>query len=647
MNKPQLSGSRLAVTFLLILICFPCTFAKALPDEQAAKAIYNSISQELKDNAADTAKMREILLKIRRKRRKLENNYQPLMADFIEYCKANNNQPSLMKSLDYMGLQERYNEKYNSAFLYHQQSLTIALDLQDSNQMCYNYNNLGQVYRKQDLYTLAVPFFYKALAIQERLKDTKGASYTHNTLGATYLAQQEYAKALYHLSASNQMALERNDKRTMSFNHGLIGEIHLQRLQPDSALVYFQLALELKKKLNYDKGMAVTYHLMGIAYYQKEDFQQAIDLFGKAIEIHERYKTKRYLSLCHAYMGKISLKKNDLSKAEEELKLAEQMAQDVHSIEQLIIINEALTELSKLQSNWQNAYLYQQQTNQWKDSINAAKYRKEIQSLDINYQTEKKEQQIKILSADNEIKNQRLRLGFAVIFILILMLAFVLFILKVRKRNAHQQQEKLRQQLLKSLMNPHFIFNALGSIQNYMYKNEPKAAARYMGNFARLTRSILNNSSNDEVALIEEIDTLKNYLELEQMRVNKAFDYSIDYTEDLETEFIQVPPMLLQPFIENAIKHGVKHLSENGQISLHLNEENNYICAIIKDNGIGINSTCQTSNEEHKSKATEIFNQRMAIIKNDIPNLPAPEILDLSDIGGQGTQVKVYLPILN
>lgn len=649
MTKPFAKNT---LFFSIMLLLFSSVLASINAQENVQKnvasLINDTISMQIQEVSNDTLAMRNILSKIRRNRRKLDDYYMLLLEQYALQCSNMNYNYGLMKVYDYIGLQQRYNENYEVAADYHQKSMDIAILLNDSSQLCYNYNNLGQVYRKQDLNSIAIPYFHKALEMQEKLEQEKSSSFTHNTLGATYLAQNEFEKALYHLDQSIKIAEKRDDKRTIAFNYGLIGEIHLLKNQPDSALSNFSKAILLKDELNFTKGKAVTYHLMAEAWYQKNNYKKAFEFFNLAIPIHEKYNSKRYLSLCYAYIGKMHLNLNQLQLAKTNLDKALEMAEQVHSLEQLITINEAYTQLYKKEENWKQTYLSSTRTNALRDSLNAAKYQKQMQTLAIGYQTQKKEQKIEMLSAENEIKNQRLRLGIAIIVILLLVLAFAYYIIRMRKKAAHLKEEKLRQQLLKSQMNPHFIFNALGSIQNFMYKNDAKNAARYMGNFAALTRSILNNSSSDQVPLDEEIETLQNYLELEQMRVSNAFSYRINYADDLDVEFIQIPPMLLQPFIENSIKHGIKNMENNAEISVSFSEKDDFICAIITDNGIGINTPSAASDgKEHKSMATSIFKQRMSLLKSNYPNLPEPIIKDLKEDNKQGTMVQVYLPIIN
>ena len=258
----------------------------------------------------------------------------------------------------------------------------------------------------------------------------------------------------------------------------------------------------------------------------------------------------------------------------------------------------------------------------------------------------KKEQQIELLSAENKIKNQRIRLSIAIISALIILVAAAIFIMIMRKRNDKMAQDDLKQKLFRSQMNPHFLFNALGSIQNYMYKNETKKAAQFLGNFASLSRSILKYSSEESIDLEKEIETLKNYIELERMRMKDTFDYEIVLSNDLETEFIHVPPMMIQPFVENAIKHGFRDTQKDGKLRIEFEDKTEYIKVLIIDNGIGLNISNQSKNKDHESMSTSIFNQRMKYIRKKYPKIPELEIKDITDNKSTGTKITIFLPVM-
>ena len=131
-------------------------------------------------------------------------------------------------------------------------------------------------------------------------------------------------------------------------------------------------------------------------------------------------------------------------------------------------------------------------------------------------------------------------------------------------------QNDLQQQVLRSQMNPHFIFNVLGSIQNFLLSNDNKKAALYLSRFAALTRATLEYSASQSISLTKEIEMLKNYMELEKMRNPEKFSYTVITDENLEADFIQIPPMMIQPFIENSLKHGFADINYPGILTLSI-----------------------------------------------------------------------------
>lgn len=609
-----------------------------------ADSIYNAISK-----VSDTLIMDKLYLDIKKNRRKLSSNYLPLLHFFVKKAEVNDYPIGKMRALDRIGLQHRYSQQYDSAVYYHNQSLVIALELKDSIQLYYNYNNLGQVYRMQDLNVQAIYYFHKALKISNATGNFKSSSFTMNSLGASYVVQKDFEQAMYYFRASTKLATELNDKRTLAYNYGSMGEVFLLKNQNDSAMHYFVKSKNLIIELGSKRGYAVAEHLVGQAYFAMNEFEQAEKYFNIALPLHLKDNNLRYQALCYAYLGKIKARQHKLDSAEWYLNKGKDIALSIHSHENLILVYDALFELYKNNTKWKEAVISLQQSQIYQDSIISIANAKEIQSLEIAYKTYEKEQQIKLLSAENEIKNQRFKMSLILIGLLILAIFMGIYVQIMRKKQTQFTQDKLRQQLLLSQMNPHFIFNALASIQSFMYKNEAKKAAAYMGNFAALSRSILNNSSANSILLEEEIETLRNYIELEKMRMQSGFEYEIIIPDEIDAEFIQIPPMLLQPFVENAIKHGLAISENKGKLTIVFSEFNKLISAEITDNGAGINKTLKDKNPAHKSKATEIFKQRMKILQKQYRNIPEPQFIDLfnQETKQTGTKVLILIPIVN
>lgn len=240
---------------------------------------------------------------------------------------------------------------------------------------------------------------------------------------------------------------------------------------------------------------------------------------------------------------------------------------------------------------------------------------------------------------------------------ILILIGLVYLIFKIRI-NAVRRKLKLEKDLielerkaLRLQMNPHFIFNALNSIQSQIGFDDGQTARYYLAKFARLMRQILDNSRSVTISLQEEINTLENYLLIERFSNGDRFDYEIIIQEGLETDFIQIPPMLLQPFIENAIKHGLKHMLEKrGKITLEIKEENGLLVCSVEDNGIGreVAESLKKSSKEtyHKSTAMIVTKERLEAYKNT-KGMNSFEIIDLKDTDGKpaGTKVIIRIPL--
>jgi hypothetical protein len=187
----------------------------------------------------------------------------------------------------------------------------------------------------------------------------------------------------------------------------------------------------------------------------------------------------------------------------------------------------------------------------------------------------------------------------------------------LKKQQVEHQLILLEQKALQSMMNPHFIFNTLGSIQNYLLKNMPAEAGLFLSQFARLIRQNMNAINTAEINLEEEIDRLRNYLDLERMRLEGKFTYHIDIEGISDSEDILIPSMIIQPFVENAIWHGIAHLDYNGKIKVSFFRHDEFsLLVTIEDNGIGVKNAVKYSvrSEKHLGLGMDMTRKRLKLL---------------------------------
>ncbi len=163
-------------------------------------------------------------------------------------------------------------------------------------------------------------------------------------------------------------------------------------------------------------------------------------------------------------------------------------------------------------------------------------------------------------------------------------------------------------------MNPHFIFNCLGSIQQFIAENDPQSATRYLARFAKLVRLSLHSSVDGKHSLAEEIEMLDNYLALEKMRFKGRFDYTIDTASDIDPDEIHIAPMLIQPFVENAVMHGVKDKKGDGLITIDFSLHEKSLCVSVSDNGPGFSTASYKEKSDHKSVGMALTQNRLDLL---------------------------------
>ena len=502
-----------------------------------------------------------------------------------------------------------------------------------------NYNYLGQ-------YDKAIECALYALNIKETANDRERICYHYISMSNIFRENQntpkweEYLRKAYKLKDVEGCASLGD---LVKIYNGL-GGIARDKGQPHQALAFYDTMMMISRQADYDQGINTALTNSAATYKELGQPQKALEL---AIEAEHYFSNDSY-DIIFSYNFKAELYQA-LGQPKKALALAKENIQDnditSYSTEKLKCLD-LLYELNFELGNYRAAYAWNDSLQKYKTLLRDEDVRTTIEELEAKYQNEQKEQQISLLTAENKITNQRIRLSWLFIGFLFLLIVLVVALLIFRHKQARFKQSVLRQQLLLSQMNPHFIFNVMGSIQGYLYKNEAVKAADYLSRFASLSRSVLEFSSRERITLSEEIEMLQNYIALERAGKENPFAVSFSIDPKMETAFIEIPPMLLQPFVENAIKHGLKDIDYPGKLSLQFDEKENYIEVEILDNGRGLSNNHYS---QHKSKALDIFWQRKKLIRRRCKKELTFEFQNLHDHDKTRHGVRVFLqiPILN
>lgn len=575
-------------------------------------------------------------------------SYDETIQKMLQLANKNNDNEYEAECYNKLGVSNCLRGKNIEALQYFSKALVINSELNDTLSISNSYENMGRVYKDLADYDKAIIYQMKSLKIRENCNHPRLVN-NYTALATVYQKLQDTINHFQYLNKAKK-AISKNDAPDnfqMAILHNEIAGYYNTLGNMDSALVNYKLVAFYSKKGNWKRGMAVGYGNMAEVYNVYGEVEKAIELhrkvLGISIEIDDCMGIAEeyiYLSNLYIEIGKVD---SALILAKKSLQKADECGLGHEKLSAYEFISQLYESINKPDL----ALEYYKLFHVLNDSIYNLEKQNTVVEIETKYETEKKEQQIELLSAENKIKNQRIRLGLAVISVLLLLVIMIFFLMRMRKKNAQVSQDELKQKLFRSQMNPHFIYNALGSIQNYMYKNETKKAAQFLGNFASLSRSILKYSSEESINLEKELETLTNYLELEKMRMKNAFTYEFLFDQDLETEFINIPPMMIQPFIENAIKHGLKDTDEDGKISIEIIDKIDVLEVVIFDNGIGFGNSQQNKDENHESMATQIFNERMKYLKKTNKHISDLSIQNISEGENTGTKIHLFLPVIN
>lgn len=295
--------------------------------------------------------------------------------------------------------------------------------------------------------------------------------------------------------------------------------------------------------------------------------------------------------------------------------------------------------------NYQKAYINVDSSYKMLQVEMDSSIAKKGRELEAKYQMKEKEDEIESLALANESSTQinEQRLIIILIMGLVLFLSAVIVFLTWRKRQMQNQirETELRQQLLRSQMEPHFIFNSLGILSSLIASGQNEKSIKYLEEFDQLLRFVIKNTKNSFVPLSDEISALKAYLALQAMNFPNKFKYNMDICQDIQTENILVPPMLLQPFVENAIMHGISKLDYQGLISVDFKLVHGLLKCTIEDNGVGIDVRQLRS---RRSSSTMVTQDRLSILSRQTRKKGKLLIVDKQGIN-EGNGVKVMLDI--
>lgn len=520
--------------------------------------------------------------------------------------------------LYYADIQEYNAGNRDKMFLSFQHSKSYAESIRDTAAIGFVYWLLGRECADRNKLDSALLLTQKALLyfsksdisfIERRYSGRTYVGMVYNSIGSIYWGKGELDSALHAFKKGEQINRAKNNISGLYSSYSDLSNLFFTSKKLDSSLVYARKAFETAKDLGSFWGKAGSYRTISSVYAQQNKYDSAFTYFTLSSNLYDSLnfvRTKKLLAYQNAgYTEQLRLKKIEEESIQAQNKIR------TNAMIAGIVVFMVIAFL-----------LYRNNRN-----------RKKTNELLLQKNVEIEKQKINLEETLVELRSTQAQL--------------------IEKELAvlNQKATELEMQALRAQMNPHFIFNSLNSINRFILQNNKAQASEYLTKFSRLVRMILQNSQAPLITLESELESLQLYLELEAVRFDHHFEFTVRIDDDLETDILKVPPLIIQPYAENAIWHGLMHKEEKGHLMIELYQEDEILYCKITDDGVGRKKAAELKSEStstHKSMGLKITAERIAMMQKENNGTDTVIINDLihADGSAAGTQVIIKIPIL-
>ncbi len=544
-----------------------------------------------------------------------QDSKEKLLVEQLEKAGADSTKIRLLKELSILTLKSNF----DVAKQYSNDLLILSLKAGDKNGQANAYNFLGNVHFNKTEYVEALELYLKSLRLFSDLGDKKMLAVVYTNIGSLNTKQGNYKEARLNLEMAVNLKEKLELTKSLANSYLSLASLTFMEKDLDQALVYFEKGRGIAHSFKDIKVEAACLNGMAAVLFKKENYEGAVKGYSEAIELFKSFdgdNRKMISGLLHN-LASAHRKLGQFDKAFELLNQSLDLAKEINSKEDIKQAYSGFKDYYRDKGEYDKALIAEENYSVYKDSVVNESTLKAVNEMQEKYKTEERKKEIVNLIKSNDQLKEKSTLQYSLLIVsvvaLILCLLFVYFYFKQLKTKQLRKQVQLEQKALRSQMNPHFIFNSLNSIQRMYVEGNEDLANDYMADFSRLLRNILENSGKELIRLNEELDVIRLYMELELVRTDNSFEFICDIAEDIDTFQIKIPPLIFQPYLENAIWHGIIAKKEKGKIQLNIQkmEAGKLLCQVI-DNGVGFYSSKKTKSiHANKSKGMEITAERL------------------------------------
>jgi tetratricopeptide (TPR) repeat protein len=560
---------------------------------------------------------------------------------------------------------------FSRALEYFQKALNIHQKYNNIRSAAQNLQDIGMIYSDRSEYLKAMDYLFQAARMNEKIKDLSGLAHNYSNLGWLYEEIEDYPHATDYFGKSQTICEQTGEKFGLYFNLQSLGSMKLRIKDYSGAMADFRQALTLADALGNKHGIAILNNYIGSIHAAIGNPDEALTEYGKAAVLLDSIGNKRDIGDNMEKRAEVIIDAPDrvlldhcispkrrLDTTQSLLSHAMLLAQDAgdKNIQENIL--KTSSSLHEKRGDTGKAFSEYRQFIALRDSLTDKDRQKELERKGIQYEFDRKADSLRFQNqlaqeklAQN-IKQERLY-GIGVFLLLCGVTGFLLYRNKIKQATLHAELErKMSDAILSSLlaqMNPHFIFNCLGSIKQMILENEPENANNYLNKFAKMIRLSLEYSRRPYVTVKEELEYLNNYLQMELLRFDHSFSYHTEVDEGICVEEVGVPPMMIQPLVENAIWHGLMTRSGDRELFIRYKLREDLLICEIEDNGVGIIRSSLQPKHGHHSFGIENIRHRLNLLNEKYHLNCRLQLKDKSELNKNesGTLAILRLPIIN
>lgn len=572
------------------------------------------------------------------------------------------------KALDNLGLLNRFKQNYAEAAALHISAYELAVRKgSDTLHRIICANNAAVASRYSGNYDIAVQYYLEALKLAEKTQNLKSMEIAYNGLGISFMHQPNREKlALSYLEKALEIAIKNKNRKGQAMHLLSISGYYLKIKDYKRARKELARLLTLNEALNDQHGVAMTYQQIGEVYEAEDKMSDALKYFKRALSLFTIRGDKLQQANTHYKLGEIYFNQNEILNSLRQFEKAEQFAQSLN--QKVLLMNSAKAKAEiyeKLDQPIKALALYKF-AQQQKDSLNHLQQSLKMETLQKQFDVEHKEYEIALLSNSKKAQATALKNKNLIVTVLSLVLVGILIIAvyqyrlrKIRSDAALALQGEAKEKLAaiyeRNLMEaeviaarmqitPHFLFNSLNAIKFLIQTNENKKARDYLVLLSRFIRSILETSKRPAYTMVEELNLISSYLKLENNRFDDNFKFTVTNSMKYWEELPIIPPLLLQPFVENAIWHGLLPSEETTKrLDISATATETSIVVIIEDYGVGRSKG--TTLKNHQSMGYEITNKRIELYNKNSTHKISWLVEDKVDAFGKPAGTKIELTI--